>query len=147
MKYYVVTPYLNLLIETVQLRGRNTRFCAGFRKIIHYYHLVLLLNESFEKIFFNYSIIKIFLLILKIVLYNTPQVEVVDPASSKNVLIQYSTISKPLLSQKIVFYYTLYSFYVCPRDDSQGALRFAPVCPSVCLSVRPFITLYGIEFV
>ena len=29
--------------------------------------------------------------------------------------------------------------FLCPRDDSQGALRFAPVCPSV--------TLYGIEFV
>ena len=27
------------------------------------------------------------------------------------------------------------------------ALRFAPVRPSVCLSVRPFVTLYGIEFV
>ena len=26
--------------------------------------------------------------------------------------------------------------FLCPRDDSQGALRFAPVCPSVCLSVR-----------
>ena len=37
--------------------------------------------------------------------------------------------------------------FLCPRDDSQGALRFAPVCPSVCLSVRPFGTLYGIEFV
>ena len=33
------------------------------------------------------------------------------------------------------------------RDNIQGALRFAPVCPSVCLSVRPFVTLYGIEFV
>ena len=32
---------------------------------------------------------------------------------------------------------------LCPRDDSQGALRFAPVC----LSVRPFVTLYSIEFV
>ena len=37
--------------------------------------------------------------------------------------------------------------FLCPRDDSQGALRFAPVCPYVCLSVRPFVTLYGIEFV
>ena len=37
--------------------------------------------------------------------------------------------------------------FLCPRDESQGALRFAPVCPSVCLSVRPFVTLYGIEFV
>ena len=27
--------------------------------------------------------------------------------------------------------------FLCPRDDSQGALRFAPVCPSVCLSVWP----------
>ena len=26
--------------------------------------------------------------------------------------------------------------FLCPRDDSQGALRFAPVCPSDCLSVR-----------
>ena len=42
-------------------------------------------------------------------------------------------------------------YFLCPRDDSQGALRFAPVCPSVCPSVRPsvrpFVTLYGIEFV
>ena len=42
-------------------------------------------------------------------------------------------------------------FFLCPRDDSQEALRFAPVCPSVCpsvrLSIRPFVTLYGIEFV
>ena len=33
--------------------------------------------------------------------------------------------------------------FSCPRDDSQGALRFAPVCPSVC----PFVMLYGREFV
>ena len=26
--------------------------------------------------------------------------------------------------------------FFCPRDDSQGALGFAPVCPSVCPSVR-----------
>ena len=26
--------------------------------------------------------------------------------------------------------------FLCPCDDSQGALRFAPVCPSVCLSVH-----------
>ena len=43
------------------------------------------------------------------------------------------------------------SVFLCPRDDSQGALRFAPVCLSVCpsvrSSVRPFVTLYGIEFV
>ena len=30
-------------------------------------------------------------------------------------------------------------FLLCPRDDSQGALRFAPVCPSVCPSVRPSV--------
>ena len=33
--------------------------------------------------------------------------------------------------------------FLCPRDDSQGALRFAPV---VRLSVCPFVTLYSIEF-
>ena len=40
---------------------------------------------------------------------------------------------------------------LCPRDDSQGAFKFAPVCPSVCLyvsaSVHPFVTLYGIGLV
>ena len=45
----------------------------------------------------------------------------------------------------------MFGYLFMPRDDSQGALRFAPVCPSVCLSVRlfvrPFVTLYGIEFV
>ena len=35
---------------------------------------------------------------------------------------------------KNVIIYGLISF-LCPRDDSQGALRFAPVCPSVCPSV------------
>ena len=29
----------------------------------------------------------------------------------------------------------IYFIFLCPCDDSQGALRFAPVCPSVC----PFI--------
>ena len=28
------------------------------------------------------------------------------------------------------------SSFLCPRDDSQGALGFAPLCPSVCPSVR-----------
>ena len=37
--------------------------------------------------------------------------------------------------------------FLCPHDDGQWALRFAPVCLSDCLSVRPFVTLYGIEFV
>ena len=36
-------------------------------------------------------------------------------------------------------------FLLCPRDNSQGALRFARL--SVRLSVCPFVTLYGIEFV
>ena len=27
-------------------------------------------------------------------------------------------------------------YFLCRRDDSQGALRFVPVCPSVCPSVR-----------
>ena len=31
------------------------------------------------------------------------------------------------------------TLFLCPCDDSQGALRFAPVCPSVCLSVRPSV--------
>ena len=38
---------------------------------------------------------------------------------------------------------TQFSIFLCPRDNSQGALRFAPVSLSVC----PFVTLYGIEFV
>ena len=37
--------------------------------------------------------------------------------------------------------------FLCPHEDSQGALRFVPVCLSVSLSVHPFVTLYGIEFV
>ena len=31
------------------------------------------------------------------------------------------------------------SSFLCLRDDSQGALRFAPVCLSVCPSVRPSV--------
>ena len=27
-------------------------------------------------------------------------------------------------------------YFLCPRDDSQGALRFAPVCPSVRHTLR-----------
>ena len=33
--------------------------------------------------------------------------------------------------------------FLCPHDDSQGPLTFAPFH----WSVRPFVTLYGIEFV
>ena len=54
---------------------------------------------------------------------------------------------KSALSEK---YVTCFCFFFA-RDDSQGALRFAPVCTFVCLSVHPsvrlFVTLYGIEFV
>ena len=50
-----------------------------------------------------------------------------------------------LCTPSICFF--LSHLFLCPRDDSQGALRFAPVCPPMCLSVRPFVTLYGIEFV
>ena len=32
--------------------------------------------------------------------------------------------------------------FLCPCDNSQGALRFAPVCPSVCLSVCPSICAF-----
>ena len=40
---------------------------------------------------------------------------------------------------------TIVSDFFMPRDHSRmGALRFAP---SVRLSVRPFVTLYSIEFV
>ena len=31
---------------------------------------------------------------------------------------------------------TIVSDFFMPRDYSRGALRFAPVCPSVCPSVR-----------
>ena len=43
----------------------------------------------------------------------------------------------------LFIFFVFIFFFLCPRDDSQGALRFVPVC----LSVRPFVTLYGIEFV
>ena len=41
----------------------------------------------------------------------------------------------------ICFNYPIYSvirqgFLLCLRDDTQGAIRFAPVCPSVCPSVH-----------
>ena len=40
------------------------------------------------------------------------------------------------------------SFLLCLHDDTQGALRFPlSVRLSVHLSVRPFVTLYSIEFV
>ena len=41
---------------------------------------------------------------------------------------------------------SLFTAFSCLRDDSQGALRFAPDCPSVSLSVRSS-HFTGIEFV
>ena len=40
-KLYVVTPYLNRLIETVQMRGHNIHFYAVLTKIIPNYHQIL----------------------------------------------------------------------------------------------------------
>ena len=34
LKPYVVTPHLNRLVETVQIRGHNICFCAELTKII-----------------------------------------------------------------------------------------------------------------
>ena len=76
-------------------------------------------------------------------------------ASTIKVFKLWPWIDLDLFSIKVKFGYIGFcmgeSEFLCPRDDSQGALRFAPVCPSVCLSVllsvRPFVTLYGIEFV
>ena len=41
-----------------------------------------------------------------------------------------------------IFSIFLFPVFLCPRDDSQGGIK---ICPR--LSVRPFVTLYGIEFV
>ena len=38
LKPYVVTPHLNRLIETVQMRGHNIRFYAKLTKNFSYYH-------------------------------------------------------------------------------------------------------------
>ena len=40
-KPYVVTPHLNRLIETVQMRGHNVCFYVGLTKIIPNYHQIL----------------------------------------------------------------------------------------------------------
>ena len=40
-KLYVVTPHLNRLIETVQMRGHNIWFHAELTKIIPNYHQIL----------------------------------------------------------------------------------------------------------
>ena len=43
-KPYVVTPHLNRLIETVQMRGHNICFYAELTKIIPNYHQILPLS-------------------------------------------------------------------------------------------------------
>ena len=45
-KPYVVTPHLNHLIETVQMRGHNIRFYAELKKIIPNYQQILLIQSS-----------------------------------------------------------------------------------------------------
>ena len=47
-KPYVVTPHLNRLIETVQMRGHNICFYAEFAKIIPNYHQIFPLIYSSE---------------------------------------------------------------------------------------------------
>ena len=46
LKSYVVTPHLNHLIETVQLRGHNIGLYTEFTKIITDYHQLLPLIQS-----------------------------------------------------------------------------------------------------
>ena len=40
LKPYIVTPHLNHLDETVQMRGHNLCFYAELTKIIHNYHQI-----------------------------------------------------------------------------------------------------------
>ena len=40
-KPYVVTPHLNRLVETVQMRGHNIGFQADLTKIVSNYHQIL----------------------------------------------------------------------------------------------------------
>ena len=40
-KTYVVTLYLNSLVETVQMRGHNICYLAELTKFIPYYHQIL----------------------------------------------------------------------------------------------------------
>ena len=43
LKLYVVTPHLNRLVETVQIRGHNICFNEELTKIIPKYHQILFL--------------------------------------------------------------------------------------------------------
>ena len=45
------------------------------------------------------------------------------------------------------FFNDIRNCFLYPVNTVRGALRVAPICLSVRLSVRPFITLYSIEFV
>ena len=45
-KPYVVTPHLNRLVETVQMRGHNISFYSELTKIIRNYHQILPLIYS-----------------------------------------------------------------------------------------------------
>ena len=46
LKPYVVTPQLNRLVETVQMRGQNICFYVEFTKIIPYYRQTFSLISS-----------------------------------------------------------------------------------------------------
>ena len=45
-KPYVMTPHLNCLIESVQMRGHNKLFYAALTKIIPNYHQIILLSRA-----------------------------------------------------------------------------------------------------
>ena len=49
-KPYVVTPHLNRLVETVQMRGHNICFYAELTKVIPNYHQILLLSRALKYI-------------------------------------------------------------------------------------------------
>ena len=46
-KLYVVTPSLNCLLKTIQMRGQNVRFYAELTKIIPSHHQILPLVYGF----------------------------------------------------------------------------------------------------
>ena len=46
LKLYVVTPHLNHLVKTVQMRGHNICFYAELTKIIPNYHQILPLPRA-----------------------------------------------------------------------------------------------------
>ena len=50
-KPYVLTPHLNRLVETVQMRGQNICFYAELTKNIPNYHQILPLIKSSGRIY------------------------------------------------------------------------------------------------